>query len=138
MSGLLDILGSTMAVSVMPALANAGAVETMTVSRTARTSDGAGGTTDGSTTTPYTNIPVAISPDKKGNRFDAQGKPVTAKTDILTFPTQTAAGSLISIDLTTDKLIVAARSPYPARTYLILSPDDDMEVMNNFVCAREF
>lgn len=137
MSGLLDTLAQTMAVSVMPALANAGAVETMSVSRTAKVSDGAGGQTDGTVTTPYTNVPVNIERDR-GNRIDAQGKPIAVQTYYLEFPTQTTTGSLISIDLTTDKLVVNARTPYPARTFKIICPANDAEVMNKFICVEEF
>jgi hypothetical protein len=137
MSGVLDSLGQMMATGVMPALATAGVVETMSVSRTARTSDGAGGYTPGTTTTPYTSVPVAVEIDRKGQRYDTNGKLIAQQTYILTFPTQTAAGSLISIALDTDLLIVNARSPLPARTYRIIAPADDAGVVNAFVCVRE-
>ena len=121
----------------MAAFAGAGLTETMSVSRTAQTADGMGGFTDGTVTTPYTSVPVSIKTDK-GTRYDSQGKPITAQTYTLEFPTVTSAGSLISVNLATDKLIVDARSPFPARTFLIICPADDMEVMNQYVCIREY
>lgn len=135
--GVLDTVGQVMARTVMPALGNIGSIETMSVSRTARVSDGAGGYTTGATTTPYTSVPVAVEIDGKGNRLDRQGKLIAEQTYILTFATQTEAGSLISIDLDTDVLIVNARSPLPARTYHIKSPADDAGVVNAFICTRE-
>lgn len=129
-----------MTTGVMPALANAGVVETMTVSRTARVPDNAGGFIPGAVTTPYTNLPVAVEVDKKGQRsqrYDAQGKLIAVQLFILIFPVQTIDGSLIQIDLDTDKLIVDARSPLPARTYRILSPADDAGVVNAFLCVHE-
>lgn len=137
MSGVLTELGSDVMPEVFSDLADEEIVETMSVSRTAQTADGMGGFTDGSTTTSYTSIPVAITIDSRGGRIDAQGKPIAVQTYILEFPTVTSAGSLISIDLKTDKLIVDARSPYPARTYRIICPTDEMEVMNRFVCVKE-
>jgi hypothetical protein len=124
-----------MATAVMPALANAGVVETMSVVRTPQVSDGAGGFTPGATTTPYTNVPVAVKEDVHGQRSDLQGKLIAKPTYILEFP-MIQNGSLIAIDLATDKLIVAARSPIPSRTFHIELPIND-GVMNYFVCTEE-
>lgn len=133
----LTQMGTATVPQVFTALASAGIVDTMSVSRTARTPDGMGGTTDGSTTTPYTNVPVSVEPDRKnGQRIDTQGKPVTVRTQILEFP-NVQSGSLMVIDTATDKLVINARSPYPARTYRILCPADDVEAVNRFVCVLE-
>ena len=134
---LLTTLGTSVTPAVMAAFADAGICELMDVSRTAQTADGMGGFTNGTVTTPYTSVPVDISIDSRGGRIDAQGKPIAVQTYILEFPTVTSAGSLISIDLKTDKLAVAARSPYPARTYRIICPTDEMEVINRFICVKE-
>ena len=131
-------LGVTVMPQVMAALAGADIVETMSVSRTAAAQGAMGGIGQGSVTTPYTSVPVSIEVDKKGGRIDAGGKPIALQTYILEFPVVTSAGSLISIDLATDKLIVDARSPIPARTYKIECPADDTMVVNRYVCTQEF
>ena len=134
--GFLTTLGTSVTPQIMAAFAGAGLTETMSVSRTAQTADGMGGFTDGTVTTPYTSIPVSIKTDK-GTRYDSQGKPITAQTYTLEFPTVTSAGTLISVNLATDKLIVDARSPFPARTFLIISHANDSEVINQFICIEE-
>ena len=134
---VLDTLAQTMATAVMPALANAGVVETMSVVRTPQVEDGAGGFTPGTPTNAYTSVPVAVEIDKKGNRVDAAGKLIALQTYILTFPSQTTAGALIDIDLATDRLVVNARSPQPAKTYKIVCPAEEMGVVNAYVCVRE-
>ena len=137
MSNVLDTLATTMATAVMPALANAGVVETMSVVRTPQVSDCAGGFTPGTPTNAYASVPVAVEIDKKGNRVDAAGKLIALQTYILTFPSQTTAGALIDIDLATDRLVVDARSPQPAKTYKIVCPAEEMGVVNAYVCVRE-
>jgi hypothetical protein len=137
MTNVLSQLRTSVMPQVFAALGNSGVVETMSVSRTAQTSDGAGGFTAGSVSTPYTSIPVDVKLDTKGNRVDAQGKPVALQTYILTFPVTKTDGSLITIDLATDRLVTDAVSPYPAKTYRIISPADDAGVVNAFVCVRE-
>ena len=97
-----------------------------------------GGFTDGTVTTPYTNIPVNITEATGGDLLDLQGKPIVGVPYVLGFPTVTTTGTLISIVMATDKLLVDARSPFPARTFLIICPADDMEVMNQYVCIREY
>ncbi len=137
MTALLTRLGESVIPGVFTQLAAAGVMETMSVSRTARTADGMGGTTDGSVTTPYTNVPVSVEIDKKGGRIDIQGKPVAVQTYILEFP-MVQSGSLIVIDLATDRLITNTRSLQPAKTYKIICPADDAAVVNRFVCVREY
>ena len=136
--GVLDTLSTTMATGVFPALANAGVVETMSVSRTAQTADGMGGFTDGTVTTPYTNIPVNITEATGGDLLDLQGKPIVGVPYVLGFPMVTTTGTLISIVMATDKLLVDARSPFPARTFRIHKPSTDSNVINRFVCTEEF
>jgi hypothetical protein len=125
-----------MATQVMPALGNAGVTETMSVSRTAQTQGTMGGVGQGSTTTPYTNIPVSVEPDSKsGRRVDLQGKPIALPTNILVFAKLTSAGALIDINIATDKFIVNPRPPLPARTFKIDLPIAN-SVMNQFVCTE--
>jgi hypothetical protein len=138
MTPVLTQLGNTIMPQVFTALSAAGVVETMSVSRSAATRGAMGGSTaNGTTTTPYTSVPVSVEVDKKGGRIDAQGKPIALQTYILEFPVLTSAGVLITIDLATDKLIVDARSPIPARTYKIECPADDTMVINRYVCTQE-
>jgi len=135
---VLDTLGTVMATGVMPALANAGVFETMSISRTAKARGAMGGSsTSGATTTAYSNVPVSVEVDKKGGRIDAQGKPIALQTYILEFPV-TQNGSYMDIDISTDKFIVNVRSPIPARTYKIQCPADDCKVVNRYVCTEEF
>jgi hypothetical protein len=112
-------------------------VETMSVVRTPQVPDGAGGFTPGTPANAYASVPVAVEIDKKGNRVDAAGKLIALQTYILTFPSQTTAGALIDIDLATDRLVVDARSPQPAKTYKIVCPAEEMGVVNAYVCVKE-
>ena len=123
---------------LMNRFAARGICETMSISRTAKARGAMGGSsTSGATTTAYSNVPVSVEVDKKGGRIDFQGKPIALQTYILEFPV-TQNGSYIDIDISTDKFIVNARSPIPARTYKIQCPADDCKVVNRYVCTEEF
>ena len=135
---MTDVL-TTLRTQVMPqvfgTLADAGIIERMSITRKVFTSDGAGGETQTATISAYTSVPVKVSIDGRGNRFDLQGKPVAKQTYILEFPPQTSAGVHIDIDLKTDYFVVNATGLEPAKTYKIVTPAGD--VMNKFFCIRE-
>lgn len=137
MTNVLSQLRTSVMPQVFAALGNSGVTQTMSVVRTPQVSDGAGGFTAGTPTNAYTSVPVDVKVDTKGNRVDVQGKPVALQTYILTFPVTKTDGSLITIDLATDRLVTDAVSPYPAMTYHIICPADDAGVVNAFVCVRE-
>lgn len=126
-------------ITVMPKLfgklSNRGLMDTMTISRITRISDGAGGYEENSATNYATNVPVDIKIDRKGNRYDMQGKLIALPTYLLEFPA-TQNELKLEIDISTDRLIVNARGQEPQKTFRILSPAYEFGT-NQYVCVLE-
>lgn len=113
--------------------------DTCSIVAVAPTSDGAGGYTQGTPTTVYSNIRCDYKP-AGGARYDSNGKLISVKTYIVTLPTHyDVAGTptLIALDPTIHRIVTNVRGNITAKTFRIMSVGDEIGLEYVLTCEKE-
>jgi hypothetical protein len=139
MATVLNTLGQDIIPDIFSKLQGVGLVDTMTIKRESASTDSAGGQIKGTVSNAYTSVPVDVKPKMSGSRFIQTDTPRSMLEYELTFPTHDTSSTpaRISIDVTTDRLVVDARGNEPARTFRILSIANEHGVDFVAICEKE-
>jgi hypothetical protein len=129
---------NTLGQSVLPTVLGAAFPDTCTITAETISAGTGGGRIKSGTTNAYTSIPCAYEPIQKfGWQKDQGDKIVSTQIYMVTIPTHTAAGTRISLDPKTHRIVVAARGNEPAKTFRIQNVGDQMGVVFEIIAARE-
>lgn len=113
--------------------------DTLTVKGQTLVSDSGGGYYVSATADVYTSVPCTYEP-LGGQRFDSAGKLLSSTAYRVTMPTHYDDGGVatrINLDPTTHRLLVASRGNEPAKTFRIVSINDDSGAVFEVACEKE-
>ena len=130
---------NTLGQNVIPQIAAAAFPDTLSVQGETLTSDSGGGFYPSATANDYTSIPCAYEP-LSGQRTDLNGKLISVGLYTVTMPTHYSLAGVptrINLDPKEHRLIVNSRGNEPAKTFRIISIQDDAGVVFEVVCERE-
>jgi hypothetical protein len=123
---------------VIPTVLAAAFPDTCTITAETTSAGTGGGRIKSGTTVAYADVPCAYEPIQKfGWQKDQGDKIVSTQIYMVTIPTHTAAGTRISLDPKTHRIVVAARGNEPAKTFRIQNVGDQMGVVFEIIAARE-